>query len=79
MPRITGSLDEGRITFGDRNAAAHTKARDPVCGALIDPSAARAVSVHEGHSYFLCSEECKVAFEASPERYIGAIGSPGRP
>jgi P-type Cu+ transporter len=69
MRRITGNLDDGRVVFGTRPAAASTKARDPVCGMLVDPSAAPQAR-HGGHSYFFCSPECKDKFETNPDRFL---------
>ena len=69
MRRITGSLGEGRVVFGTRTSAGATKARDPVCGMLVDPSAAPQAS-HGGHSYFFCSPECRDKFLGTPERFL---------
>ncbi len=69
MRRITGNLDDGRVVFGARAAAGATKARDPVCGSLVDPSAAPQAS-HGGHSYFFCSPECRDKFVGAPERFL---------
>jgi len=60
---------DGRIVFGARSAAGATKARDPVCGMLVDPSAAPQAS-HAGHSYFFCSAECRNKFQSEPERFL---------
>ena len=68
MQRITGSLDEGRITFGARRS--EEPVRDPVCGMMVEPSRAAAACVHEGQSYFFCSERCKALFEADPQKYL---------
>jgi Cu+-exporting ATPase len=73
MRRITGNLDDGRVVFGARPAAAQTKARDPVCGMLVDPSAAPHAT-HGGHSYFFCSPECKTKFESDPEKFLSGSG-----
>jgi Cu+-exporting ATPase len=69
MQRYTGNLDEGRVVFGAKPAASETKARDPVCGMLVDLAAASS-AVHEGHSYFFCSDECRRKFEADPGTYL---------
>jgi YHS domain-containing protein len=74
MRRINGDLDDGRVVFGTRPAAAQTKARDPVCGMLVDPSAAPH-ALHGGHSYFFCSPECKTKFETDPDRFLSG-GAP---
>lgn len=69
MPRLTGDLDEGRVVFGSKPAAAETKARDPVCGMLVNLSTA-ATALHEGHSYFFCSPECRAKFQGDPASYL---------
>nr|WP_259658886.1 heavy metal translocating P-type ATPase [Burkholderia pseudomallei] len=44
--------------------------RDPVCGMEVDPARAAAdIEVAKQH-YWFCSERCKDAFVAHPERYI---------
>ncbi len=50
---------------------------DPVCGMTIDPSTAVAVE-HRGRAYHFCSEHCRGAFRAAPERYADGA-SPARP
>jgi YHS domain-containing protein len=45
-------------------------ATDPVCGMRIDRSKAL-MAEHGGRRYHLCSEHCRQAFEAEPERYAG--------
>jgi uncharacterized membrane protein YraQ (UPF0718 family)/YHS domain-containing protein len=46
-------------------------ATDPVCGMKVDRSKAVTARV-EGETYFFCSEHCRSAFEAEPERYLGS-------
>jgi Cu+-exporting ATPase len=72
MGRISGSLDEGRITFAPREA----EARDPVCGMTVNPGRAAAVATYKGRSYFFCSDECKERFDADPEAFVP--DEPGR-
>jgi uncharacterized membrane protein YraQ (UPF0718 family)/YHS domain-containing protein len=43
-------------------------ATDPVCGMKVDKSKAARV-VHDGHTYYFCSEHCKHRFEASPGEF----------
>ena len=66
MQRISGSLDEGRITFGAQEAEPH-EIVDPVCGACIERRSAVAASAYAGRSFFFCSQECKARFDADPE------------
>ena len=44
--------------------------KDPVCGMPVRVEEALAIS-YRGHSFYFCSELCKQAFLAHPERYSG--------
>ena len=68
MQRISGSLDEGRITFGAHKTEPGEQAVDPVCGMPVERGTAAAVAAHAGRSYFFCSPGCKARFEADPRR-----------
>jgi Cu+-exporting ATPase len=46
------------------------RVRDPVCGMMIDPDTAAARVTHESREIFLCSDECRRAFQADPEAYV---------
>ena len=46
------------------------KDNDPVCGEIVLPAKAKS-SVHDGQVYYFCSRECREAFEALPENYVG--------
>lgn len=46
------------------------KDRDPVCGKMVSKEVAK-TSIHAGLAYYLCSTDCRDAFEASPEQYVG--------
>ena len=65
--RISGSLDEGRITFESQPQTV----RDPVCGMDIRPDRAVAASDRGGQRYYFCSDICKQQFDAHPERFSG--------
>lgn len=45
---------------------------DPVCGMKVDETSAAAQSSYNGKTYYFCSKECKKAFDANPEKYIGS-------
>lgn len=49
--------------------------KDPVCGMMVDPGAARGQSSFQGTTYYFCSEACLRQFEADPARYAGASAS----
>jgi P-type Cu+ transporter len=67
--RVTGNLDDGRVVFGSKPTAAETKARDPVCGMLVDPSSS-STALYAGHSYFFCSADCRAKFQADPPSFL---------
>ncbi|NQU59747.1 MAG: YHS domain-containing protein [Rhodospirillales bacterium] len=46
------------------------KDNDPVCGEIVSTTEAKS-SVHDGIVYYFCSRECREAFEAAPEHYVG--------
>ena len=67
---MTDSLDEGRVSFGNRDEVELATATDPVCGLdLRRADAAAAIDWH-GKVYFFCSLACRDAFLADPEGYI---------
>ncbi len=47
-----------------------TKARDPVCGMLVDPEHAAGLVEHQGQTYRFCSKGCAAKFQADPEKYL---------
>lgn len=47
-------------------------AKDPVCGMDVDERNPAAVSEYQGQKYFFCAPGCKEAFDADPEKYLGA-------
>lgn len=47
------------------------KVQDPVCGMWVDPAKAAAHEVHEGKTYYFCSESCRDEFREDPARYAG--------
>jgi YHS domain-containing protein len=52
------------------------KAVDPVCGKSIETAGAR-TAIHEGRTYYFCSQSCHEKFETSPQTYpLGAALTP---
>lgn len=43
---------------------------DPVCGNTVRPENAKP-SIRDGSVYYFCSRECREAFEAAPDLYVG--------
>jgi YHS domain-containing protein len=44
---------------------------DPVCHMTVDTAKAK-TTVHEGHVYHFCSQDCRGKFEAEPSKYLNA-------
>ncbi|MBW2209004.1 MAG: YHS domain-containing protein [Deltaproteobacteria bacterium] len=44
---------------------------DPVCGMDVVPGKTRLVTLYQGHSYWFCASDCREAFEANPQKYLG--------
>jgi YHS domain-containing protein len=66
---MTESLDDGRVSFGNRDEIELATATDPVCGMELKRADAAAAIDHHGKVYFFCSSACRDAFLADPERY----------
>jgi P-type Cu+ transporter len=43
---------------------------DPVCGMQIEPDDAAGTMIHQGTTYYFCSQACHSAFEADPSSYV---------
>ena len=49
---------------------------DPVCGMTVETAGAGS-AVHDGRTHYICSQNCREKFEASPQTYSsGAASSP---
>ncbi|MGO4436277.1 heavy metal translocating P-type ATPase [Rhizobium sp. RAF56] len=44
--------------------------RDPVCGMLVDPAAAKPSITYRDHTHQFCCQGCQDKFEAAPEQYL---------
>jgi P-type Cu+ transporter len=53
-----------------------TKARDPVCGMMVDPQQAAGSVTHQGKTYHFCSKGCAAKFQADPEKYLHQQAAP---
>jgi YHS domain-containing protein len=70
MSRITGSLDEGRVTFGTPGA----EVTDPVCGKKFERLHAVAFTDRGSDVLYFCSHACKQAFDdAAAEGHPRAV------
>ena len=56
----------------DAGAAAGGSVKDPVCGMTVDPGQAKAAAVHDGKTYYFCSDTCREKFEQAPAKFIKA-------
>ena len=43
---------------------------DLVCEMKVDPEQPPYKVIHQGKTYYFCSEACKILFERTPEQYI---------
>jgi YHS domain-containing protein len=75
MTRITDSLDNGRVSFGDREEIELATATDPVCGRELKRADAAAAVDHHGTVYFFCSTDCRDRFAARPDAYVSTLAS----
>jgi YHS domain-containing protein len=77
MTRVTDSLDNGRIAFGDREEIEMASAIDPVCGRELKRADAAAAVDYHGTVYFFCSEACHEQFVADPTLFVGDAAAAG--
>jgi YHS domain-containing protein len=77
MTRVTDSLDNGRIAFGDREEIEMASAIDPVCGRELKRADAAAAVDYHGTVYFFCSEACHEQFVADPTLFAGDAAAAG--
>jgi P-type Cu+ transporter len=56
-----------------------SRVSDPVCGMTIDPATARHSHVHEGVTYYCCSDGCRAKFSAAPAKYLPGAPANARP
>ncbi len=52
------------------------RARDPVCGMLVDPDTAKHRHQHDGRTYYFCCAGCLQKFAADPQKYITESPAP---
>jgi membrane fusion protein, copper/silver efflux system len=55
------------------SAGIYNPETDPVCGMEVDRNAAgsaKRTTIHDDHTYYFCSDDCKKKFEADPARYV---------
>ncbi len=47
---------------------------DPVCGMQVNEQAAPEIYEYQGETYYFCGPGCKLAFEETPEKFLGQKG-----
>ena len=77
MTRVTDSLDNGRVSFGDREEIEMATAVDPVCGRELKRADAAAAVDHHGVVYYFCSQACHDQFVADPSLFVQAEQAAG--
>ncbi|MBP6012531.1 MAG: cadmium-translocating P-type ATPase [Alphaproteobacteria bacterium] len=55
------------------------KAKDPVCGMMVDPAKTPHHAEHAGTTYHFCNPRCRLKFIASPETYLALAPPPAPP
>jgi P-type Cu+ transporter len=73
---ITMTGLRGLTPTARRNEIAREEELDPVCGMMVDPSAAAGQAEYEGKTFCFCSRHCLEKFRADPERYLGGKQQP---
>lgn len=53
-----------------QSPASNKTERDPVCGMMVDPTAAAGSCEHAGTTYYFCHTGCLKKFRDEPEKYI---------
>jgi YHS domain-containing protein len=49
-------------------AASADRAKDPICGMMVD-KATSTKTTHEGATYYFCADACLKKFQADPKKY----------
>jgi YHS domain-containing protein len=47
-----------------------SQAKDPVCGRVVEISAAAGRMTYESQEVYFCSDECRRAFEGNPKGFV---------
>ena len=60
---------------GQGAQATAARAKDPVCGMMVEPQRAAGKVTHGGKDFYFCSKRCAERFEKEPERFLAAYGA----
>lgn len=73
-PSVHGpSADDHEHQHDQPNQPAESRAIDPVCGMLVDPTSARAKDLHlsyKGVDYYFCGKGCLLEFRDDSDRFL---------
>ena len=77
MPPLNKIETESAAPTARSQSQSHTQTltTDPVCGMKVDPATARYSHVHDGKTYYFCSEGCRAKFVAEPAKYLAGAGA----
>ncbi|MDT8070884.1 MAG: heavy metal translocating P-type ATPase [Terriglobia bacterium] len=77
-PRCNEKFQAEPEKFLAPKTAEATRVKDPVCGMMVDPAAARGGSFeHRGTTYYFCNPRCNEKFQAEPEKFLDPNYKPG--
>ena len=48
---------------------------DPICGMEVEPGNAAGKHVHNGQTYYFCSQHCLAKFKEDPEKFLKSPAS----
>src|SRR5260370_1435875 len=63
-------LNKSGTDAASEQPRAQTPVTDPVCGMKVDPATARHSYVHDGVTYYFCSDGCRAKFAVAPAMYL---------
>jgi heavy metal translocating P-type ATPase len=73
-----GAHHDGHGHGAAADATMVERAKDPVCGMVVDPHATPHRAEHAGYTHYFCSAGCRAKFVADPGKYLGGA-APARP
>jgi YHS domain-containing protein len=65
---IAAPETEKKSPPSDKKTRSADKAKDPVCGMMVDPKTADKAT-YQGKTYYFCSRDEKLEFEKNPSKY----------
>jgi uncharacterized membrane protein YraQ (UPF0718 family)/YHS domain-containing protein len=77
MIRAMAHPPQGTDSHEKESHEMSTLAIDPVCHMSVDTTKPGPRSVHDGKTYYFCSQGCKESFDRDPAKYLGPAHAPG--